>query len=417
MHSVSISMTAYKRAIDMEPQDFSFIIGHERHVCSLFAARILSPRIARMLEVDPTFSTFVIDTKGGFSDLIRFSCGEPLTIAPDNVEHLLYLCEQLENQELLQALHEYRSQQHPLTVSNVIPLAARKCKHRVDFDAECDFIATHLYEFTADHFRGHDPFVLELVLQNPYILLSGENKLFDMIVALGSSYRHLLKYVHLEFLDHYHRQDFIRMVRATDIDEIMWASLSGALLTCHPEEHECDIPRFGRQIYVLSISDPFRGILARLSNECRGNVHERGVVRITSSGDGQGHPWQVTDPRWESHWWGCGSDTPWICFDFLEKTVCLSDYSLRAAEITFDYLRTWVLEGSNTGNDWTTIDQQSANREISAAHAMRSWHVGHSGRFYRYVRLKQTGNNSGGTRNLNLSGIEFFGVLKRLPDC
>jgi hypothetical protein len=199
------------------------------------------------------------------------------------------------------------------------------------------------------------------------------------------------------------------------IDEVMENSISNALIGSHVEDHEKSIPRYGCENCPLNTGKPFDGIFARLSNDCAGNVHERGLVKITSSGDGQGSPWEVTNPDWNSHWWGCGSDTPWICFDFVERSVALTDYSLKAAEIRFDFLRKWEIEGSNDGSNWNRIDEQTT-RELCQANAVNSWHIGHRGAYYRFLRLRQTGVNSGGTMNLNLTRIEFFGVMKmRFP--
>jgi hypothetical protein len=39
-------------------------------------------------------------------------------------------------------------------------------------------------------------------------------------------------------------------------------------------------------------------VLAHLRSKCDGNVHDKGVVFITSSRDRRNHCWQVTDPKW-----------------------------------------------------------------------------------------------------------------------
>ena len=77
-------------------------------------------------------------------------------------------------------------------------------------------------------------------------------------------------------------------------------------------------------------------------------------------------------------------------------------------------LRNWRLEGSNDGNNWTTLrnhnnDQSLPNSGFSEA----GWAVdGCDPGGYRFLRILPHGNNSNGNPQLVCSGIEFYGVLK-----
>ena len=100
---------------------------------------------------------------------------------------------------------------------------------------------------------------------------------------------------------------------------------------------------------------PFRGIISHVSEECGGNVHTKGVVNITSSSNYNNQCHQVTDYGWNGHWTTMSEDRSWICFDFKDKTVQLTEYSLKLGR---DHLHHWVIEGSNDWKSWTKLDRR-----------------------------------------------------------
>ena len=80
----------------------------------------------------------------------------------------------------------------------------------------------------------------------------------------------------------------------------------------------------------------------------------------------------------------------------------------------YDRLQNWRLEGSNDGNNWTTLrnhnnDQSLPNSGFSEA----GWAVdGCDPGGYRFLRILQHGSDSSGYSYLMCAGIEFYGVLK-----
>ena len=97
-------------------------------------------------------------------------------------------------------------------------------------------------------------------------------------------------------------------------------------------------------------------------------------------------------------------------FDFKEKRVCLTMYSLKSDEKQYvDHLRNWVIEGSNTRSHWKILDTRSAP-DLKGYHDPKTCECSHwSPESFRYLRLRQPGSYGGGI--LPLSQIEFFGTL------
>ena len=75
------------------------------------------------------------------------------------------------------------------------------------------------------------------------------------------------------------------------------------------------------------------------------------------------------------------------------------------------HLLSWVIEVSEDGSEWEAIDERKA-QELNGQYVVKTYdYTEQSDHFVRFVRLKQTGRNSGNTTNLRLSQIEFFGKL------
>jgi hypothetical protein len=175
-------------------------------------------------------------------------------------------------------------------------------------------------------------------------------------------------------------------------------------------------------------------ILGYLTKKHSGNVHEKGIITITSksilnddprfalknvadlgSGDfrSKNDPWQ------------------WVCWDFREMRVRLTHYTICAG----CYIKSWIVEGSLDGSSWTEIDRQTENQDFKlrkATDTVTGWDwddkasfavPGATGFFsffsaaklpeFRFIRLTQTSQTHDGTDYLILRGLEFFGTLSQ----
>jgi hypothetical protein len=102
----------------------------------------------------------------------------------------------------------------------------------------------------------------------------------------------------------------------------------------------------------------------------------------------------------------------WICYDFKEARVSVMNYSMRAAAHTSGgcNLRSWVLEGSTDGENWTELDRQEDSRALYSANAIGTWQI-EATEFFRRIRVRSIGVNQQGTFNFFISGLELFGEM------
>ena len=157
-------------------------------------------------------------------------------------------------------------------------------------------------------------------------------------------------------------------------------------------------------------SNDFDGIISHLKRECGGNVHSKGVVNITASSTSYNQCHQLVDYGWNSYWYSSNSPNQWVCFDFKDKQVCLSGYTLRS-DGEGGYLRRWSIEVSNDGSSWSSLDSRDTT-DLCSNYKVKNYSCSNANNsFYRFIRIRQTGKNNGEGDCFHLSEIEFFGKL------
>jgi hypothetical protein len=77
------------------------------------------------------------------------------------------------------------------------------------------------------------------------------------------------------------------------------------------------------------------------------------------------------------------------------------------------HLLQWKVEGSKNGQDWKQINNQNC-QYLNGKYVTKTFRCESSnvGRFYRFIRLTQTGANSGNSHYLILCNIKFYGALR-----
>ena len=124
--------------------------------------------------------------------------------------------------------------------------------------------------------------------------------------------------------------------------------------------------------------DPLNGIIAHLTRECGGNVHEQGFVEVTASSFGGGEdPKYAVDLGTNKRF--CSIDEPnsWIRYDFKGRRVAPTSYSIRSHGTSPSFPRSWVLEVSNDASDdsWKVVDRRENNADLKAEYVTRNFAI------------------------------------------
>jgi hypothetical protein len=97
--------------------------------------------------------------------------------------------------------------------------------------------------------------------------------------------------------------------------------------------------------------------------------------------------------------------------DFKTVRIEPTHYTIKSA--WRDYLKSWVIEGSDDGASWTEIDRRENNSDLNHHHAVKTFAVSQSGSIGR-IRLRQTGLNHSGINRWVLRAFELFGAVAGL---
>jgi hypothetical protein len=168
------------------------------------------------------------------------------------------------------------------------------------------------------------------------------------------------------------------------------------------------------------------GIIAHLTWECGGNVHDNNIVIVTSSkplslnlSDSAKNVVDLeANSRFHSALRASRHDIPhtrnnWICYDFNTRRVIPTHYTIRSSfgsGVNGNQLKSWLIETSIDGENWTEIDRRENNSELNCRNGTRTFGVSRS-KESRFIRLINVGRNHYGNDALVISSFEIFGLL------
>jgi hypothetical protein len=157
-----------------------------------------------------------------------------------------------------------------------------------------------------------------------------------------------------------------------------------SLLDSKGDEFRRDIKELKQApvFFGLNEEDPLDGMIDNLTWKQGGDLDKQGIISITSK-PGCSTPGifgatvnyvlsktltALLDLRSESSFVSPDEGGQWVCWDFGQKFIRLTHYTIRAADK--EYPKSWVLEGSTDKENWTEID-----RRKNDSHLNKPWAV------------------------------------------
>jgi hypothetical protein len=153
------------------------------------------------------------------------------------------------------------------------------------------------------------------------------------------------------------------------------------------------------------------GIIAYLTREYNGNVHDKKIVTITAR-SAESQVRHLADLR--SNHCFCSHQAPnqWIKWDFGRILVQLTHYAMITRTGCVNPT-SWILEGSTDGEVWTELDRRvgftdwNGNEIVCVFSVAKGKEKG-----WTMFKLTQIGKNHLSGDALLLYGVEFFGSLR-----
>jgi hypothetical protein len=172
------------------------------------------------------------------------------------------------------------------------------------------------------------------------------------------------------------------------------------------------------------------GIIAHLTRECGGNVHDRHVVDVTCgsleketvgvnphSGAYNNTDWTAAKnaadlENGSCFWAACrkkDEDIPhtrnnWVCYNFKKRRIVPTHYTIRTIDNPpgSSHLKSWLVETSADGESWQEVAREDDKEQLNGNSFTATFAVADGGEC-RFIRLVQIGRNHAGIDSLRIS--------------
>ena len=104
----------------------------------------------------------------------------------------------------------------------------------------------------------------------------------------------------------------------------------------------------------------------------------------------------------------------WFQYDFKERKVCPTHYSIRSRSCGGHAPKNWIIEGSNDAKNWKTLDSRQEINGLHSGNTVITFDIKsqpNNNESFQYLRIQLTGTNTSGYHHLTFSALEFFGTL------
>lgn len=445
-------------------EEFIFIFeNHEIRMNKVFA-EFISPRVSNLHRTDPTIESINIKFRSPensaqiesiFSEdiielLIKVSSGEIISINEEQSNKMRLISILLGNEELLKKINEIYPPIFNLTNADIF-LQNYQYMHYLseqagifDFSSlqiYADTISSHFYEIDRNKLFQLPKKILYEIISNNNLKIESEDSLFDFINELFHEENEeqdefetpmiilFFEQILIEFLSTEKLSLLLRRIKPSKVTNKLWDNLCRRMENGF--QNQTNSRRYVRNqkekvskeeksfLYDGNEANQFKGIIHKLTEECGGNVCDKGVVTVSASSvySSTYEPKYVVDLD-NNNKMLFSNDLPnsWIKFDFKERKINPTHYSIKShtTYVTKSHLKEWVIEGSNDDNDWVTLDSRNNDTSLNNYLACNTFQIKSQNQFFQYIRLKQTGPNNYNRNLLAITSIEFFGKLKML---
>jgi hypothetical protein len=148
------------------------------------------------------------------------------------------------------------------------------------------------------------------------------------------------------------------------------------------------------------------GIISYLTRKHGGNVHDKGIVTITSKSIEKPcyPPRNAADLTTDIGFHSMNEPDQWICWDFHDMRLRPTCYTRRSCG-----LKSWLVESSLDGETWTVIDRKKDNKDFKELNtaSFAFWKLAEC----RFIRLTMTGKRHESFDTLSIYAFEVFETL------
>ena len=271
-------------------------------------------------------------------------------------------------------------------------------------------ISSHFFEIDDDHILRMNSHFLSDILNSNELRIKDEDSLLKVLLRRRSQ----ILSGEDEREDENENEFFIEKVEFEYLSEESVGQFIRELLPS--QKKPVGGRRCGKVLPTFSFdeSNPFGGIMRRLSDETGGNIYTNKTVEITCSKFCCGKFEQIVDYS--------GNDTKgfvhvdggvkprWLQIDFKERRIRIDSYLIQSSTGNNHYLKSWRVEISENGSQWEIVDEHNEAQDLNGGGKMKLFNVEMTKplRYVRIVSEKQNWHNDDG---FDFGKIELFGEM------
>ncbi|OHT03236.1 hypothetical protein TRFO_29423 [Tritrichomonas foetus] len=160
------------------------------------------------------------------------------------------------------------------------------------------------------------------------------------------------------------------------------------------------------------------GIFEKLSNEYKTNIIDCGLIKISGTSlteNDRNNLKNVINSEWNGEWHSTNSDNGYIQIEFSNMKVSLEYYLIKTygGQQNEKHLRSWVVEGSDDGKNWTVINSANNDSRLNGPGKVAIVPCIGFQPLCKIIRIRQDGPSFAGPgAGFALTNIELYGKVK-----
>lgn len=406
--------------------DFMFIVNGKGFKTSRILSDILSPKISQIHSIDPTFNEFIITThnQGDFTSILKLLTFQSTEIPTSEIPFIAEIIELFENTSID---IPNQDQVTNVTLDNVFDLLKNQNRYKFFYSKSIqiliDFISTNFYEISEKQEDEMTQLSLDTIIRiinNSKLLLKTESQLLKFVNKLYVKDRDasvLYEFVQFANVDSESLEEFLSVFDINDITIETWEQLKEKLrgnLNKTSSQRYKEKEKVGIE-FKYDSNQHFNGIFHNFGKNSNGIISND--VNITSSADTDyRQPKNVVQYNNSSRdsFYSINMPDQWICFELKNHQLIPSCYEILSSPFPKGnhHPKSWVIEASNDGKNWTIIDEQNNCSYLNDKSVIHCFPIEtKDNKSFRYFRFHSTGENWYHYNIIMFHSIEFYGSL------
>ena len=166
---------------------------------------------------------------------------------------------------------------------------------------------------------------------------------------------------------------------------------------------------------VYDSEQPFNGIIAKILAKNSDSVR---VEASDTEGDEYYPECLIEQGDRRATFWQSSTNKrdPYLLFEFSGYKVKLTGYVLQSGGNSTDDRdpATWIVVGSNDGEEWFMLDDQESTRVLTGAYVTEFFECveKESEEAFKFIKIQMVEPNHRGDWTFRLGRVEFFGILQ-----